>query len=174
MGNIFPADIYGVFTALPFIGPLTASSNTVTAGSSLTLTARNISDRDLDTITQVSCFYFDSTGANQVVGTVTQTSTGAWTLTVKANLAPGICSLYAQAQESDGLFGPAVALVLTVQLGSGNKRPISNATAGEGSRPSGFLTGPSSGANAARQSRRRPGQQQLRSRHGPTRRQAPG
>jgi len=115
MGNIFPTDIYGPLFALRLIGPFTASSNTVRAGSSLTLTASNISDRDLDTITQVSFYYFDSTGAKQVLGTGTQTSTGAWTLTVKANLAPGIYSLYAQAQESDGLFGPAVALILTVQ-----------------------------------------------------------
>jgi hypothetical protein len=115
-GNYYgPPNIHGVYTALPFIGPLTASSNPVTAGSSLTLTASNISDRDLDTITQVSFFYFDSTGAKQVLGTGTQTSMGTWTLTVKDNLAPGIYSLYAQAQESDGLLGPAVALILTVQ-----------------------------------------------------------
>jgi len=67
------------------------------------------------TITQVSFFYFDSSGAKHVLGNGTQTSTGVWTLTVTPNLAPGTYTLWAQAQDSDGLFGSAAALTLTVQ-----------------------------------------------------------
>jgi hypothetical protein len=115
-------NIYGASILLPQIGAFTASSNTITAGSSLTLTASNISGGKLlfsgnpgATITQVSFYYLDSSGAKHVLGNGTQTSTGVWTLTVKANLAPGAYTLYAQAEDSSGLFSDPLALALTVQ-----------------------------------------------------------
>jgi hypothetical protein len=112
------SNIYGlgINSTLPQIGigAFTASANPVTARSSLTLTASNIFMPGAS-ITQVSFYYFDSTGAQHVLGNAKQTSTGVWTLTVKANLTPGTYTLWAEAQDSDGLFGSAAALTLTVQ-----------------------------------------------------------
>jgi hypothetical protein len=110
------SNIVGPYTFLLQIGSFTASPNPITAGSSLTLTASNIAPATPGaTITQVTFYYFDSSGAKHVLGNGKQTSAGVWTLTVKANLAPGAYTLYAQAEDSDGLFGPAAALTLTVQ-----------------------------------------------------------
>jgi hypothetical protein len=95
---------------------LTANANPIAAGSSLTLTASNLAPATPGTtITQVSFFYFASNGAKHILGTGTQTSTGVWTLTVKANLTPGAYTLWAEAQDSDGLFGSAAELTLTVK-----------------------------------------------------------
>jgi hypothetical protein len=108
--------IFGPYTVLLQIGSFTASPNPITAGSSLTLTASLISSATPGaTITQVTFYYFDSSGAKHVLGNGTQTSTGVWTLTVPATLAPGTYTLYAQAEDSTGLFGSAAALTLTVQ-----------------------------------------------------------
>jgi hypothetical protein len=109
------SNIHGSYTMLLQIGSFTASPNPITAGSSLTLTASNIGPATPGaTITQVSFFYLDSSGAEHIVGKGTQTSTGVWTLTIKPNLAPGAYTLYALANDSAGLFGPAAALTLTV------------------------------------------------------------
>jgi uncharacterized delta-60 repeat protein len=78
----------------PEIGSFTAltnsvSTNSVTAGSSLTLTASNITDANPGTaITQVAFYYFDSSGTQQSLGNITQSSPGVWTLTFTLNLAP--------------------------------------------------------------------------------------
>jgi hypothetical protein len=37
-----------------------------------------------------------------------------WTLTAKVNLAPGTYTVYAQAEDSSGLFGDPATLTLTV------------------------------------------------------------
>ncbi len=114
-------NINGICMLLPQIGSFTASPNPVTAGTSLALTASNIRQglqedgNPIAPITQVSFYYFDSSGAEHILGNGTQTSTGVWTLTVKANLAPGTYTLYAQAEDSSGLFSDPVALTLTVQ-----------------------------------------------------------
>ncbi len=108
-------NIYGRSILLPQIGSFTASPNPVTAGTSLALTASNISDGNPSaTITQVSFYYLDSSGAQHVLGNGTQTSPGVWTLTVKANLAPGAYTLYAKAEDSSGLFSDPLAFTLTV------------------------------------------------------------
>jgi hypothetical protein len=110
-----PSNIFGLYTSLAQ-SSLTANANPITAGSSLTLTATNLAPATPGTtITQVSFFYFDNNGAKHVLGNRTQTSTGVWTLTVKANQAPGAYTLYAQAEDSSGLFSDPVALKLTVQ-----------------------------------------------------------
>jgi uncharacterized delta-60 repeat protein len=81
----------------PQIGSFTASPNPVTAGSSLTLTASNISDEiPSATIMQVA-FYVDLNGTNTLLGYGTQSSAGVWTFTFTVNLAPGTYTLYAQA-----------------------------------------------------------------------------
>jgi uncharacterized delta-60 repeat protein len=99
----------------PEVGSFTASPDTVTAGSSLTLTASNISDEVLSaTITQVT-FSVQINGTNTLLGQGTQSSTGVWTLTFTVNLAPGTYTLYAQAEDSYGILGDPLAWKLTVQ-----------------------------------------------------------
>src|SRR5262249_8465679 len=84
----------------PQIGSFTANPNLATAGSSLTLTASNITDTNPNsTVTQVAFFYYDGTGAKVTLGTITVSSGGAWTLT-SANafgLTAGPYTIYAQA-----------------------------------------------------------------------------
>jgi uncharacterized delta-60 repeat protein len=100
----------------PQIGSFTASSNPVTAGSSVTLTASNISDGNPNsTVTQVAFYYFDSSGNKVTLGYGTQSSSGAWIYTFStAGWTPGTYTLFAQAEDSDGVFGDPVALSLRV------------------------------------------------------------
>jgi hypothetical protein len=105
----------------PTIGSFTASANPVTAGSSLTLSASNIVDLTAGaTITQVG-FYVDSNrdgkldSGDMLLGYGTQTSPGVWTLTFSTTgWAPGTYTLFAQAEDSYGVFGDPFALTLTV------------------------------------------------------------
>jgi uncharacterized delta-60 repeat protein len=99
----------------PQIGAFTASPNPVTAGSSMTLTASNITDDNANsTITQIA-FYVQINGTNTLLGYGTQTSPGVWTFTFTVNLAPGTDTLFAQAEDSYGVFGDPFAITLTVQ-----------------------------------------------------------
>jgi uncharacterized delta-60 repeat protein len=105
----------------PEVGSFTASPNAVPSGSSTTLTASNISDANPGaTVTQVS-FYLDSSGdgklepgTDTLLGTGTPASPGVWTLNYTATLAPGSYTLFAQAQDSDGVLGDPLALTLQV------------------------------------------------------------
>ncbi len=104
------------------IGSFTASPNPVSSGSNVTLTAANITRADPSSaITQVA-FYLDSNGdgtrepgTDQLLGYATQTSPGVWTFTYTATLAPGSYTLFANAQDSDGVFSDPLASTLTVQ-----------------------------------------------------------
>ena len=101
----------------PQIGSFTASPNPVTAGSGLTLTASNVTDGNANsTITQVA-FYVQNNGSNTLLGYGTQTSTGVWALasTNTSGLSAGTYTLFAQAEDSYGVFGDPVLLALTVQ-----------------------------------------------------------
>jgi uncharacterized delta-60 repeat protein len=106
----------------PQIGSFTANPDQVTAGSSVTLTASNITDSNPNsTITQVA-FYVDSNGdgklepsTDTLLGYATQTTPGVWTFTFTVNLAPGTYTLFALAEDSYGVFGDPLALMLTVQ-----------------------------------------------------------
>jgi hypothetical protein len=101
--------------ASPRIGSFTASLDPATSGSLVTLTAANITDGLAGaTITQVTFYARDSNGNLVTLGTATQDSTGAWTLAVTVNLAPGSYTLYAQAQDSGGVFSDPLALTLQV------------------------------------------------------------
>jgi hypothetical protein len=109
------------------IGLFTASPNPVTAGSNVTLTASTITLADpSSTITQVA-FYLDSnhdgtletTGTNPdtLLGYATQTSSGVWTFTFSTStsgLTAGTYKLFAQAEDSDGIFSDPLALNLQV------------------------------------------------------------
>jgi uncharacterized delta-60 repeat protein len=99
----------------PQIGSFTASPNPVAAGSSLALTASGITDGNPSSrITQVAFYYVDTSGTRQLLGTGTEDSAGAWTLTLTVQLAPGTYMLLAQAQDSYGVFSDPVALTLQV------------------------------------------------------------
>jgi uncharacterized delta-60 repeat protein len=99
----------------PQVGSFTADPNPVTAGASVTLTASNLTDANPgSTIAQVTFYYFDSSGNKVTLGTVTQGSAGAWSLTFTVSLPPGTYTLYAQAEDSYGVFGDPVPLTLQV------------------------------------------------------------
>ncbi len=107
---------------VPVIGSFSATPNPVKSGSSLTLTASNITDANPGaTITQVAFYLAPSTGNYQLnsnatlLGYATQTSPGVWTFTFTVNLAPGSYTIFAQAEDSLGIFSYADALTLTVQ-----------------------------------------------------------
>jgi uncharacterized delta-60 repeat protein len=98
----------------PQIGSFTANPNPVTAGSSLTLTASNITDANpSSTITQVA-FYVQINGTNTLLGYGTQTSPGVWTFTFTVNLTPGSYTLLAVAEDSYGVFGDPATITLIV------------------------------------------------------------
>ncbi|HKB40230.1 MAG TPA: hypothetical protein VKD72_27620, partial [Gemmataceae bacterium] len=98
----------------PQIGSFTASPNPGAAGSDLTLTASNITDANPGAgITQVA-FYQDSNGdgtlepgTDTLLGYATQTSPGVWTFT--GSLASGTYTLFAQAEDSYGVFSDPLA-----------------------------------------------------------------
>ncbi len=99
----------------PQIGSFTSSASTVASGSSLTLTAANLSDANPgSTIIQVA-YYVQLNGTKTLLGYGTQSSPGVWTLDYTVNLAPGSYTLYAQAQDSFGVLGDLLAIDLTVQ-----------------------------------------------------------
>jgi uncharacterized delta-60 repeat protein len=94
----------------PQVGSFTANTNPVLSGSSLTLTASNITDGNPNsTVTQVA-FYVQDNGANTLLGYGTQARPGVWTFTFTVNLAPGTYTLFAQAEDSFGVFGDLAAL----------------------------------------------------------------
>jgi uncharacterized delta-60 repeat protein len=101
----------------PQIGSFTASPNPVAVGSTLTLTVLNSNITDANpnsTTTQVEFYYYDAGGNKVSLGTVTQSSGGAWSLTFTVTLPPGTYTLFAQAEDNYGVFGDAVALTLQV------------------------------------------------------------
>jgi len=110
-----PLTASGILAAGPQIGSFTASLNPVAAGSSVTVTASNITDEiPSATITQVAFYYIDTSGIQQLLGYGAQTSTGVWTLTFTVNLPSTSYALLAQAEDSYSVFGDPVAITLTV------------------------------------------------------------
>jgi uncharacterized delta-60 repeat protein len=97
------------------VGSFTATPNPVASGSSVTLTASNITLADpSSTITQVAFYYIDSSGTQQLLGYGTQSSAGTWTFSFTVNLTHGTYTLIAQATDSDGVLGDPALLSLTV------------------------------------------------------------
>jgi hypothetical protein len=101
-------------TGRPYIGTFTASSGSVTAGNSLTLTAGNIADANPGaTITQV-LFYVNGYGGTPF-GVATQTSPGVWTFTFTVGAwAPGNYTFFAQVVDSYGTFNSAAGPTVQV------------------------------------------------------------
>jgi uncharacterized delta-60 repeat protein len=105
----------------PQISSFTASPNPVTAGSSVTLTAANITNGNPNsTITQVA-FYVDSNGngvldsGDTLLGYGTQTSPSIWTLNDSTTgLALGTYTFFAVAEDNYGVFSDPLATTVTV------------------------------------------------------------
>jgi hypothetical protein len=107
--------VLGPYLMGPEIGSFTANPNPVTSGSSVTLTASNISDANPNaTVTQVAFSYVDGSGNLRLLGYGTNKN-GTWTLTFNVSLASGSYTLTSEAQDSFGALGDPVALTLTVQ-----------------------------------------------------------
>jgi hypothetical protein len=70
------------------------------------------------TITQVAFYYIDNSGNQHLLGDAAQTSPGVWTLSFSpstSGLTSGTYTLFAQAEDSYGVFSDPFALTLTVQ-----------------------------------------------------------
>ncbi len=103
-------DVARLLPSQPQTGSFTASQPT--PGGRVTLTATSIADGNPgSTITQVSFYYFDGNGTKMALGSGTQTN-GVWTLAI--NLLPGTYTLFAQAEDSYGVFGDPLAINLQV------------------------------------------------------------
>jgi hypothetical protein len=100
------------------IGSFTPSPNPVISGSSMTLTASDVTDEIPSATTTQVAFYVNINGSNTLPGCTTRNGTSVWTCTFKVNLAPGTCMLFAQTEDRCGVFGDLAALKLTVQVGS--------------------------------------------------------
>jgi uncharacterized delta-60 repeat protein len=117
----FDVTLTRFLSTVPQITSFSASPNPVTTGSSVTLTASNIIDPTPNSsITQVA-FYLDSNGdgilepgTDTLLGYGTQTSPGVWTYTFPVTQTSGSYTLFAQAEDSYGVFGDPLAITLTV------------------------------------------------------------
>jgi outer membrane protein assembly factor BamB len=98
----------------PEVGSFNASANPVTSGSSLTLTASNISEGNVNSSVSQVAFDAQVNGSNTLLGYGTQTSSGTWSLTFTVSLPPGTDTLDAQPEDSDGVFSDPDALSLQV------------------------------------------------------------
>jgi uncharacterized delta-60 repeat protein len=104
-----------VLTGAPQIGSLTASAATVTAGSSVTLTASGVTDVNAGGIVLEMAFYAQINGVNTLLGYGTFTAVGTWSFTFTVNLAPGTYTLFAQAEDNYGTLSNPDLLTLQVQ-----------------------------------------------------------
>jgi hypothetical protein len=115
-----------VIALLPFrrsretrIGAFFASPNPVTAGSSMTLTARKITAASGGATVVEVAFYariLDLYGSSEtLLGYGTPTGSGSWTMNLAVSLAAGSHALRALARDSSGTPGFSRRLTLTVQ-----------------------------------------------------------
>ncbi len=105
-------------TTLARVGSLTANPDPVASGSSTTLTASSITDGNAGAnITQVTFYYFDTSGNKVMLGNAIQTSAGPWTQTSTNafGVTAGSYSMDAQAEAGQDLFGDPFAIMPTVQ-----------------------------------------------------------
>jgi uncharacterized delta-60 repeat protein len=117
-GNTYLKDVAlcRFLPSAPQIGSFTASAYTVTAGSSVTLTALNITDENSgSSVTQVA-FYIMVNGSPVQLGNVTHNTDGSWSCAFDTTgYASGTYTLYAQATDNYGALGNPVAFTLTIQ-----------------------------------------------------------
>jgi VCBS repeat-containing protein len=98
----------------PQIDSFTASAYGVAAGSSVTLTASNVTDAGPGSAVARVAFYVRANGSTTLLGDGTQTSPGAWSLRFTVMLASGSYTLFAEAQNDLGVLGDPAVLMLTV------------------------------------------------------------
>jgi uncharacterized delta-60 repeat protein len=116
--NDFAVDRYIGTTTLARIGSLTANPEPVASGSSTALTASSITDGNAGAnITQVTFYYFDTSGNKVTLGNAIQTSAGLWTQTSTNTfgVTAGSYSMDAQAEAGQDIFGDPFAIMPTVQ-----------------------------------------------------------
>jgi hypothetical protein len=122
-GSVLSGTGFGVARFLgdsPTIGAFSASAGSVTAGSSVTLTAANLVDLTAGATVARVALYVDANGdgileaTDTLLGDAKQTSPGVWTFPLTVNLVPGTYTLFAQAEDSTGASGNPAALRLTV------------------------------------------------------------
>jgi uncharacterized delta-60 repeat protein len=101
----------------PQIGSFTASPNSVTAGSDVTLTAGNITDPNPGAGATQVAFYLDTNGngaqdtSDKLLGYGTQTGAGTWTFTFSTSgLAPGPSVFFAVAEDSYAALSDPLAI----------------------------------------------------------------
>jgi uncharacterized delta-60 repeat protein len=124
--NISPTDVDLVrfLGSAPQIGSFTASPSPAPAGSSVTLTAAGISDGNPNSTTTQVAFYLDSnndgkletgSGGDQLLGYGTKQPDGSWTFNWSTTgLTAGTYTLFAQAEDSDGVFGDPFSQSVTL------------------------------------------------------------
>jgi hypothetical protein len=124
-GAAAPSPSARQLTSAPQTGSFTASPNPVTAGSYLTLTASNLTDANPGAFVTQLAFSLDSNhegtlnSGDTLLGYATQASPGVWMLSFSTStfgLTSGIYTPFAQAKDSDGVFGDPLALSLTVLM----------------------------------------------------------
>jgi uncharacterized delta-60 repeat protein len=102
----------------PQIGSLSSSASTWTAGSSVTLTASNVTDTypyNGGGIVLEVAFYAQINGVNTLLGYGSFAAVGTWTLTFTDNLAPGSYTVFAVAQDNYGATSDPFTLTMTTQ-----------------------------------------------------------
>jgi hypothetical protein len=117
-GNSNQADVTlcRFLPSAPQIGSFTASAYTVTAGSSVTLTASNITDENSGSSVAQVALYIMVNGNRVQLGYGTHNSDGSWSYVFDTTgYAAGTYTLYAQATDNYGALGNPVALTLTIQ-----------------------------------------------------------
>jgi hypothetical protein len=117
-GNTNQADVTlcRFLPSAPQIGSFTASAYTVTAGSSVTLTAANITDENPGSSVAQVAFYIMVNGSPVQLGNVTHNTDGSWSCAFDTTgYASGTYTLYAQATDNFGALGNPVDLTLTIQ-----------------------------------------------------------
>jgi uncharacterized delta-60 repeat protein len=114
--NSRPVDVTLVrfLASAPQVGSLTANPNPAAAGSSVTLTSGGITDGNAGaTVSKVTFYYLDATGAQQVLGYGRPNGDGTWSMSFStADWAAGSYTVYAQATDSDGVIGDPCGLTL--------------------------------------------------------------
>jgi uncharacterized delta-60 repeat protein len=117
-GTPYPTDVAlcRFLPSAPQIGSFTASAYTVTAGSSVTLTASNITDENSGSSVAQVAFYIMVNGNPVQLGNVTHNTDGSWSCAFDTTgYASGTYTLYAQATDNYGALGNPVDLTLTIQ-----------------------------------------------------------
>lgn len=113
--NVSDPVLVRYLVSAPSVGSFTGSASTVAAGDAVTLTASGVTPGNPGgSVTRVEFYYFDGSGAKQLLGTGTLVSAGVWEMTFTVALAPGPYTLFAEATDSYGAVSDPLSLSLQV------------------------------------------------------------